>query len=492
MTKKGAPGVLGQVVIFLRSHADMTQAELGRESGVDQAAVSLYEKGARRPREKVLRRMAEAVDVPWPVVVHLRRFYTALLSVLVRRSPVAGADAESLDRAVEETARLAVAPCLVEAGAEPTPEEALREAEEVWAALEPLSMPRRRRLLDLSLRASRSWALAVRLCDASVRTAAHSTGEALELAELALSIAGRVAGDERFRSRLLGWTWAFLGNARRVATDFDGADAAFARAWDLWRAAEGADPRGLLPEWRLLCLEASLRREQRHFSEARDLLDKARALCGNNALAAGRILLKKEHVFEQMGDREGALTALAEAAPFIEASQDPDQLFAHRFNTADNLCDLTRYEEAASLLPAVQEMAELRGAALQRIRVVWLTARVAAGLGRREEAEAGFQQARRDFAERDLPYEAALASLDLAVLWLEGGRTAEVRGLAVEMEKVFKEKKIAREALAAVILFCEAARREAATVELARRVMGEIEAARCSAPRPANEPGGRG
>jgi hypothetical protein len=147
------------------------------------------------------------------------------------------------------------------------------------------------------------------------------------------------------------------------------------------------------------------------------------------------------------------------------------------FNTAANLRHLQRYAEAAEVLPKMREMAVPLGE-LNQIRVLWLTARVAAGLERWEEAEAGFQQVRREFDARDLPYEAALASLDLAVLWLEAGRTGEVRELAVEMEKVFKEKKIAREALAAVILFGEAARREAATVELARRVMGEIEAAR--------------
>lgn len=196
-------------------------------------------------------------------------------------------------------------------------------------------------------------------------------------------------------------------------------------------------------------------------------------------LLAGRMDVEPlgEPVLEQLGDFTGALRALEEAAPAIEAASEQRLRFGLLFNTAANLRHLQRYEEAAELLPRVREMAVHLGE-LHQIRVLWLTARVAAGLGRREEAEAGFQRVRRDFEDRDLPYEAALASLDLAVLWLEAGRTAEVRDLAVEMEKVFKEKKIDREALAAVILFCEAARREAATVELARRVMGEIEAAR--------------
>ena len=48
------------------------------------------------------------------------------------------------------------------------------------------------------------------------------------------------------------------------------------------------------------------------------------------------------------------------------------------------------------------------------------------------------------------------------MLWLERGRTAEVRDLAVGMGWIFQAKGIAREALASLKLFCEAARQEAA------------------------------
>ncbi|MFP5285515.1 MAG: hypothetical protein ACLGI9_07240, partial [Thermoanaerobaculia bacterium] len=67
---------------------------------------------------------------------------------------------------------------------------------------------------------------------------------------------------------------------------------------------------------------------------------------------------------------------------------------------------------------------------------------------------------------------------DLAVLRVEAGRTAEVREQAENMAPIFVSKKIAREALAALKLFCDAARQEAATVELTRRVIGEVERAR--------------
>jgi hypothetical protein len=81
-------------------------------------------------------------------------------------------------------------------------------------------------------------------------------------------------------------------------------------------------------------------------------------------------------------------------------------------------------------------------------------------------------------------YDAALASLDLAMLGLRAGQTARVRKLAVEMEAVFLAKKIEREALAALSLFWEAAKQETATMELVQRVIAEIETTKRSASLP--------
>jgi tetratricopeptide (TPR) repeat protein len=307
-----------------------------------------------------------------------------------------------------------------------------------------------------------------------VKKAAHKPGEALELAELALSIAERVPGEEK---RLRGYCWGHIANARRVANDLAGSDEAFARAWGLWQAGAGSDPE-LLAEWRLYDLEASLRRAERRFSEALELLDRARAAAGDDPLATGRILLKKEHVFEQMGDIPNGLAALTEAAPFVEASGDARQLFAFRFKSANHLYHLERYAEAAKLLPQVRELAVQQGNELDLLRVVWLSARVVAGQGRPEEAIPDLEQVSRDFMDRELPYDAALSSLDLSVLWLTAGRTAEVRELAIAMCRIFKANGIDREALVALKLFCDAARQESATVELARQVIAEIERVR--------------
>ncbi len=241
----------------------------------------------------------------------------------------------------------------------------------------------------------------------------------------------------------------------------------------------------------MLDLEASLRRAERRFAEALELLDRAFRAASHHPMALGRILLNKEHVCAQMGDPEGALATLKEAAPFLDTSGNPRLLFALRFNTADNLCQLDRHAEAADLLPVVRELAEQLGNELDLVRVVWLTARVATGQGRREEAIDGLEQVRRDFTARGLPYDAALSSLDLAVLYLKEGRTGEVKALAREMAPIFQAQGIAREALASLSLFRDAAQQETATVELACRVIAEIEKTRRSTLRPEGGPQGR-
>ena len=68
-------------------------------------------------------------------------------------------------------------------------------------------------------------------------------------------------------------------------------------------------------------------------------------------------------------------------------------------------------------------------------------------------------------------YDVALVLLEEAGLLLDAGRTDEVKILARELQSVFASREVHREALAALQLFVEATEREAATAELARRVL---------------------
>jgi transcriptional regulator with XRE-family HTH domain len=483
------PTPLSLALTWLRSAAAWTQTRLAQALGLSKESISQYERGTKSLTREKLDSLVEPLAPPEAVDVLL--FAYGLIFPVPRKeasSPVALSPEErrTIDRAAMaagwSAGRIAAESIRVELRRRKKQEKmeaAKKDAENLFPRLMTHTRKERSRLIQ-AFPDYWSWALAVRACAASVKSAANRAEEALELAELALSIAERVPGEESWRSRLKGYCWAHIANAHRVGNDLTGADEAFARAWELWRAGADSDPE-LLAGWRLFSLEASLRRAERRFSESLGLLDQAKASCGGDPVATGRILLKKERVLNQTGDIQGAFATLVEAAPLVEASQDSHLLFALRFNMADDLCHLERCEEAAELLPEVRELAIQQANELDLIRVGWLSAKVAAGQGRTEEAIAGLAQVGRDFTARELPYDAALSSLDLSVLWLKAGRTAEVRELAVAMGWIFKAKGIDREALAALRLFCDAARQESATVELAQQVIIEIEKVRRSA-----------
>lgn len=360
---------------------------------------------------------------------------------------------------------------------------AREEAARLWDLLKPYS-PEDRRALVLTFPEYRPWALAERIAHESARMAAKDADEAKELADLALFIAERVSGDDRWRSGLKGYVWLFVGNARRVANSLDEADEAFLNARRLLEGGTLGDPE-ILDGSRLLDLEASLRRDEQRYPEALSLLDQAlEASAGKSDDAIARLLLKKEHVMERMGDHKGALAVLEKAFSHIERAGSQDLLFALYFNTADNLCTLERYGEARGFLEKAETLADKEGKTLSFIRLLWLRAKITAGEGRDDEAEISLREVEREFTDRGLAYDAALSSLDLALILLRQDRTAEVRALALRMAWIFDSKGIHREALASLSLFCEAAKREAATVELTREVISQMDSIRRSAPLP--------
>lgn len=357
-----------------------------------QEAISQYETGAKDLTHETLDALVEPFAPPEAVdVLLLAHDLTCHGPQEQTPSPIALSPEEL--RAIERAAMVAACSTarsaaeesrasLIRRRRQEKASAARREAQALWQRLKAVT-----RLDRLDLVAVfpefRSWALAELVSHESERMAAHRVEEALELADLALSIAERVPGEESWRSRVQGYCWAHIANARRGANDHAGANEAFVRAWDLWRAGSAHSDPDLLAEWRLLDLEASLRRAERRFPESLELLDQARAVSGGDPFAMGRILLKREHAFEQMGEIQSALSALAEAEHFVETSGDPRLVFALHFKSANHLCHLEQYGKAAELLPEVREMAVQQGKAFDLVRLVWLESKVAAGLGGR-------------------------------------------------------------------------------------------------------------
>jgi len=355
---------------------------------------------------------------------------------------------------------------------QPAHREAARwQAGEQWALLKKLSETERSAVIRVS-REHWSWALMEKVCDESVVQASRKVDRAASLARLAREIAGKVQGPEGWLNRVRGYAAGHAGNISRVAGELNASEADFAEARPLWEA--GADPDGVLDPGRLLDLEASLRRDQRRFEEALDLLDRARVLSRCPAYT----LINKGFTLEVMGDYNRAIETLLEAQLLIDREREPRLFYMVRFNLAVTYTHLNRYGEASELVQQVRELATERGDENQVSRVTWLDGRIAAGLGRSEQARGLLKQAREEFAARSLGYDVALALLEEAALLLDEGRTVETKILAKGLTVVFKSKGVHREALAALRLFQEAAEDETATAGLTRRVLGYLFRAR--------------
>src|SRR5215210_6395223 len=254
------PTPLGLALIYLRSAAAWTQTRLAQALGLPKESISQYERGTKSLTREKLDSLVEPLAPPEAVDVLL--FAHGLIFPEPQKeasSPVALSSEERrrIDRAAMAAGwtagRIAAESLRVELRRRKKQEKMEAEkknAENLFPRLMTHARKERSGLIE-AFPDYWSWALAVRVCTASVKSAANRAEEALELAELALSIAERVPGEESWHSRLKGYCWAHIANAHRVGNDLKGADEAFAQAWDLWRAGADSDP-DLLEEWVLL------------------------------------------------------------------------------------------------------------------------------------------------------------------------------------------------------------------------------------------------
>jgi tetratricopeptide (TPR) repeat protein len=323
-----------------------------------------------------------------------------------------------------------------------------------------------------------SWGLCELLIRESRQSAPDKASEALHLADLAVHAADRIPENDPFEDKwiyqLRSLAWAAHANARRVQGDLAGAEGNFGMSDSWWEAGTAGIGDALGYEPVLLALKAPLRTIQRRFPEALQLLGQAEDLFlhgqpeQRDPHLAGRALIAKAGVFIEMGESESAVLALKKANGLIDPDRDPRLLLCIHHNLVDNLSKMGRHAEAADLLPDLRALAAEHGSTLDHLRLDWVEGRIAAGLGDHDRARDLLTAVRQKFLADGNPYEAALATLDLVIPYLEEGNTAEVRSLADDMVAVFRHHDIAREALAALLLFQEAARRETATAALAR------------------------
>ncbi len=295
------------------------------------------------------------------------------------------------------------------------------------------------------------------------------------LAALAVGVAERLdsrtappaAADLRARA------WAELGNARRVANDLVGAEAALERS--LACAEEGSGDPLLLA--RLFDLTASLYTDQRRFDQALALLDRVFEIYwahGERHLA-GRALVSKGVSVGFGNQPEEALRLISAGLDLLDLRRDPALVLAAVHNLIDFTVKLDRFAEGDRLLRASRRLYYEYADELNFLKLRWVEGKINAGLGNLAKAEAAFQEVRDGFRAHEMPYHLAVASLDLAEVWLGQGRTAEMGEVVEEMVRTFQAFGIHREAIAAVLMLQEAVVAQQATSALLRTVATQLQ-----------------
>ena len=344
-----------------------------------------------------------------------------------------------------------------------------REAPGLWEGLEerPYSEQLRTVEEDEGLHA---WGLCQLLLKKSREAVFNDPGKAVELANLALRIVRHLgtAYDPNWVMDLRARCFAYLGNARRVLGELRSADDAFVKAERCLARSSSGNPE---VQAEILGLESSLRRAQRRLPEALVLMDHTLALYrdAGDAHGIGKAILKKAKILEEMGELGQAIGLLRERATEIDLSQEPQLFFYGRFNLLSCLVAAEHHEEAEQLLSDIRVLVEQRAQPIDLLRLRWIEGLIHLGRGRIGPAEAALREVQRSFLERHMGYDAALVSLDLALLYAQEGCVEDLKKLAAELMPIFESRDVHREAIIALLMFQRACEEETLTVDLVRQ-----------------------
>ena len=317
----------------------------------------------------------------------------------------------------------------------------------------------------------RPWAVVELLTERSLATATRDSAGAEELGALALLLTTRLDatfyGPERIEDLRAG-AWGHVANARRVRSDLHGAEEAFTSAWDHLRQGT-RDP---FPKAVLLDLEGSLRRDQRRLSDASVLFEKAEDLFrqSGDLHRAGRSLVNLSTVHCVEDEIDQAVVALTQAVPLIDTELEPLLRLCAQHNLAFYLAGIGRIPEAKHAYQETRALYREFAEPWVQNRRKWVRARILRVLGKPDLAESLFLAARDGFLAEGIPYDTALLSLELATLYAERGRTADLKRLASEMLPIFTSLQVHREALAALTFLKQAIEAEQAGLDLIEAV----------------------
>jgi tetratricopeptide (TPR) repeat protein len=257
---------------------------------------------------------------------------------------------------------------------------------------------------------------------------------------------------------------AHRANVLRLLGELPAADAAWRRINE-HIAVEPID----VPdeEAELRSLEASLRIDLRQFERAEVLLERAEGLYREvgDWVGVARVLMKRGSAALYGGDPRRAAELHRSARQLLDPEADPRLFIMCSHNLAHSLLELGDSVGATDLLQDRPELLKQVDDPAIHLRQRWIEAQIVGSGSHWQEAERLYLEVRNGWLAHQRPYEAALATLDLAEMHLARGDFMQVKRRASLLVPLFEMHGVHREARAALILFHEAAKAELLTRE---------------------------
>lgn len=244
--------------------------------------------------------------------------------------------------------------------------------------------------------------------------------------------------------------WAYLADTGRVHADLRLSESALETAELLLEQGSG-DP---LAQAELLGVKASLSAYSGRFEEAVQVLNKVASIyrrTGDRHLL-GRTHIKKGTVLGNAGELETALRLIRCGMDLIDPPREPRLMVCATHNYIWFLKESGRAGQADSCLDGARRLYQRAGDRRDLLRLRWLEGKLAE---RSRDAEAALLAARDGLAKEGLAYEAALAAMDLAVLYTSEGRGADMRRQTGQMLPLFRSEDMYRETMVALVSFQE-------------------------------------
>ncbi len=264
-------------------------------------------------------------------------------------------------------------------------------------------------------------------------------------------------------------TLAVAAHAQRSVSDFAGAEATCRVARFLF--AEDADD---LARADLLARLASLRQDQRRFQDAERHLSSVigiydrlgrHHLKGCALVDRGVLSMRANRLWQAAAD-------LYQALSLIDRERSPRYYYSAAHHLAVAMADDREASpsEALHWLRYAQRINQEAESSLSQLKLLWAEGRILEKQGLLTQAEHYLQTVRIRLLEHRTLGDYALASLDLAGIYLKQSRIRQVRTLAGELFPIFRQLAGDRDALDGLERFHRAAISEALSLEILRSV----------------------